>query len=336
MEAHFLEKKQLGDAQMWAFALLSGEAVILEQAELATLLAVHTEQWQAEGSISLPSHRLDFFLDKGLLLEQHSDRMPRRSLLAREQAWADAHWNIYAALYHGMSRWQYMDSRLPFLVNSAEVSLPVPPASPPQPHTQLDLSEPLPEDDFFSALAKRKTCREFDSQRPLTRQQLAYLCQGVFGTSSQRRVPSASGRYPIKPYLLVLRVSDLEPGIYQYEQDKKQLLGLRRLNLPEAESLVREFAVEHAWASDAHCLFMLTSDFAQIQSSYQHHNKAYLFQVREAAYYSQTFFLLCAHLGLGSFTTVANDRNIEAALGLDGFTEGHMHLLGCGVPTSAS
>ena len=53
----------------------------------------------------------------------------------------------------------------------------------------------------------------------------------------------------------------------------------------------------------------------------------------DAAHLSQTFYLVCADLGLGAFVTAAiNGANIEERLGLDGFTEGALAICGCGIP----
>ena len=53
----------------------------------------------------------------------------------------------------------------------------------------------------------------------------------------------------------------------------------------------------------------------------------------DAAHLSQTFYLVCAELGLGAFVSAAtNAGNLEDRLGLDGFTEGVLAICGCGRP----
>jgi nitroreductase len=57
----------------------------------------------------------------------------------------------------------------------------------------------------------------------------------------------------------------------------------------------------------------------------------------DAAHLSQTFYLVCADLGLGAFVTAAiNGANIEERLGLDGFGEGALAVCGCGVPAGGA
>jgi nitroreductase len=53
----------------------------------------------------------------------------------------------------------------------------------------------------------------------------------------------------------------------------------------------------------------------------------------DAGHLSQTFYLVCTDLGLGAFVTAAiNEVDVERALGIDGFGEGAIAILGCGVP----
>jgi nitroreductase len=51
----------------------------------------------------------------------------------------------------------------------------------------------------------------------------------------------------------------------------------------------------------------------------------------DAGHLSQTFYLVCAELGLGAFVTAAiNNADIDDRLGLDGFAEGSLAISGCG------
>lgn len=46
---------------------------------------------------------------------------------------------------------------------------------------------------------------------------------------------------------------------------------------------------------------------------------------------SQTFYLACAELGLGAFVTAAiNNADIDDRLGVDGFAQGSLAIVGCG------
>src|SRR5262249_10346024 len=70
---------------------------------------------------------------------------------------------------------------------------------------------------------------------------------------------------------------------------------------------------------------------------YRQHRKAYSVVLMDVAHLSQTFYLVCAQLGLGAFLTAAiNHVNIEEHLGLDGFAEGGIALTGCGAPTGVN
>ena len=57
----------------------------------------------------------------------------------------------------------------------------------------------------------------------------------------------------------------------------------------------------------------------------------------DAGHLSQTFSVVCAELGLGAFVTAAvNNADIDAHLGLDGFAEGSLAIVGCGPLVSES
>ncbi len=77
----------------------------------------------------------------------------------------------------------------------------------------------------------------------------------------------------------------------------------------------------------------MTSRFYRNFWKYRKHQKAYGVLLMDAAHLSQTFYLVCTELGLGSFITAAiNSTNIEQKLGLDGFIEGAIAICGCGKP----
>jgi SagB-type dehydrogenase family enzyme len=77
----------------------------------------------------------------------------------------------------------------------------------------------------------------------------------------------------------------------------------------------------------------MTSRFYRSFWKYRKHQKAYGVLHMDAAHLSQTFYLVCAELGLGAFITAAiNSVNIEQRLGLDGFIEGVIAICGCGKP----
>lgn len=53
----------------------------------------------------------------------------------------------------------------------------------------------------------------------------------------------------------------------------------------------------------------------------------------DAAHLSQSLYLVCAELGLGTFITAAiNSVNIEQKLALDGIEQGAIAICGCGKP----
>ena len=57
--------------------------------------------------------------------------------------------------------------------------------------------------------------------------------------------------------------------------------------------------------AESQALFVMTARFARSYWKYQRHAKAYAVVLMDAAHLSQTFYLLCADLGLGAFVTAA-------------------------------
>jgi SagB-type dehydrogenase family enzyme len=84
--------------------------------------------------------------------------------------------------------------------------------------------------DVTDAIARRRSCRRF-KRESLSLEELAYLLWATQGIrrmtqsgSAYRTVPSAGCRHALETYLCVLKVSELEIGIYRYLPVEHQLL----------------------------------------------------------------------------------------------------------------
>jgi hypothetical protein len=106
--------------------------------------------------------------------------------------------------------------------------LPAPPLEKLAPEDARFISLPQPAEistpplELRSAIESRRSIREYAGD-PLTLQELAYILwctQGIVQRhepyATFRNVPSAGGRHAFETYLLVNRVSGLEPGLYRY------------------------------------------------------------------------------------------------------------------------
>jgi Nitroreductase family len=153
----------------------------------------------------------------------------------------------------------------------------------------------------------------FDPSVPMALEDLATVLFFVFGCHGLCRMsddfvglkktsPSGGGLHPIEAYPLIVNVTELRPGIYHYD-------------------------VEH------HSLSLMERNFWK----HRRNAKTYSVLLMDAAHLSQTLYLICTQLGLGAFITAAiNSVDIEERLGLDGFAEGALAMLGCGIHAQAA
>lgn len=194
---------------------------------------------------------------------------------------------------------------------------------------------------LYEALAGRRTARAFDETAPLGREPLATLLYEVFGcrgytvihpevVALRKSSPSGGGLHPIEVYPLIQRVEGLEPGLYHYAVESHALESVARVDPAEA---LRVFSAGQTWLGTAAAAFILTARFDRVFWKYRRQAKAYGTVLMDAGHLSQSFYLVCADLGLAcSFTDVINGANVEEALGLDGVAEGAVALLACGLP----
>jgi SagB-type dehydrogenase family enzyme len=88
---------------------------------------------------------------------------------------------------------------------------------------------PAPElqgsESLVGCIESRRSAREY-TQAPLSLgvlSQLLWSGQGVTGAEQKRSTPSAGGLYPLHLKIVVQRVSELEPGTYEYKADNHTL-----------------------------------------------------------------------------------------------------------------
>jgi putative peptide maturation dehydrogenase len=338
--------------QIFALSILKGEECALNKVEIDVLFSTPSDQWIEVGEAG-PDEIVDRLLDGGLLLSESEDG-ERAELRRRDEVLAGSEWNVYAALYHFMTKWRDVDVLEPEVepdeASAAEEWLRR--FGPPPSHFHSvdggrePVRLPLPErtGGLYDALLARQTTRTFDSATPLDADDLAAILRYVYGAHGllavdpdvavlRKTSPSGGALHPIEIYPLLLNVSGVQPGIYHYRVADHVLEPLTLMEREEAGDLAYEFSSGQAFTRDAQALFLLTARFYRSFWKYRKHRRAYAVLLMDAAHLSQTFYLVCAELGLGAFVTAAiNGANIEERLGLDGFAEGALLLCGCGSP----
>jgi putative peptide maturation dehydrogenase len=288
----------------------------------------------------------------GVLVGDEEEHEPLRR--AHERI-VDGNWNEYSALAHSMWRWRGVDAGLdeeaaPDLAGLTRAFVDRFGLPPPHfvPHREdapaLELPLVDPDERIADLLRARRTTREFDHTAPLALDALSLLLRWVWGchgyahlsgesVTLKKTSPSGGGLHPVEVYPLVMRVEGVEPGLYRYRPDDHALEQREPLGEDEARELASLFAARQGYLADADVLFVMTARFQRQFWKYRRHPRAYGVLLMDAAHLSQTFYLLCAELGLGAFVTAAiNGADIDERLGLEPFEEGALAICGCGTP----
>jgi putative peptide maturation dehydrogenase len=335
--------------------------------ELALLGKTSAAQWRPVSQITAKTgaapELLERLVRQGLLISNSNDAESTR-LRRREERFAAASWHPYAALYHLMIKYPTGLSRgaRPELFDIESIAANARQGAdrfiaehgkpPPAFHQVTGIGKALPlpsiakEGGLYQALANRRTVRTFDRDKPLRIEDVAVLLRYVFGchgyarlspdhTILRRTSPSGGSLHPIEAYPLIRNVSGIDPGLYHYNMRDHTLTPLRGLDPARTDALVTEWAAGQAFAASAPLLVALTARFRRNFWKYPNNVKTHSVVLLDAAHLSQTFYLVCSDLGLGSFFVAHDGAAIERTLSLDGIEEGSIALVGCGVPTSA-
>ena len=345
--------------QILAISTLTATEFPISRAEFDVLLALPADEWADRDGAD--SDLLGELARRGVVLsEEDGDQF--RELRRREQALCAGQWNIYAAVYHYLTKWCDVDvppagGELEYDTPTAELTEAfIRAAGTPPPHfadvadatlTVIDLPLVERRGGLWETLTRRRTTRDFTPES-LTLTELSLILRYTFGCHGSSEVaseltvlrktsPSGGAMHPTEAYVLARNVDDLELGIYHYGVERHQLELLRRLTPDECDTIALELSAGQTFVRDAAALFLITTRFYRNYWKYRQHQRAYAVLLMDAAHLAQTFYLVCTELEMGVFVTAAvNGANIEKALGLDPFVEGALALWGCGRPAATA
>ena len=202
------------------------------------------------------------------------------------------------------------------------------------------------EGGLYDALSDRRTTRSFEPGGALPLEHLAILLYEVFGCRAyatmhsdvitlRKSSPSAGGLHPVEAYPLIRHVEGIVPGLYHYRVREHVLELVTPLERDEAAGAITEITAGQRWLDSAAAALVLTVRFARSFWKYRRSPTAYATLLMDAGHLSQTFYLVCADLGLGAFlTNVVDTAACEKLLRLDGLAEGALAVLCCGLPTA--
>lgn len=117
----------------------------------------------------------------------------------------------------------------------------------------LDLPAPDAQEtkSLDECIRSRRSIREY-SESPIPISYLSKLlwsAQSITGANGERATPSAGGLYPLHLHVLVRRVAELEPGIYEYRIDDHSLQLLDGL---PPDRVIKEVGIgDQPWLSEA-------------------------------------------------------------------------------------
>lgn len=192
---------------------------------------------------------------------------------------------------------------------------------------------------LWDALRTRRTRRAFKRQ-PISLNSFAAVVQWCWGATQVikdpvlgpyqlKTSPSGGARHPIEVYPVVIRVEEVESGIYHYSTTSHELTLLKAGGF---EDLVVELCADQPWVRDASVVFFMTAVLERSMWKYRHSHAYRVIQL-DAGHLGQTFHLVCTELGLAPFTTAAlSAKRVEEELGLDGISEVAIYAAAAGPP----
>jgi SagB-type dehydrogenase family enzyme len=187
--------------------------------------------------------------------------------------------------------------------------------------------------DLLAAIGGRRSHRRF-RDAPLTLEELALLLWATQGVKqvldaghALRTVPSAGCRHAFESYLLVSRVTDLEPALYRYLPVEHALVLERRI-----EGLATELGAAtlgQQFVATAPVTFAWTVLPRRMEWRYD--LAAHRVILMDVGHLCQNLYLACAAIGAGTCAIAAYHQELmDRLLGVDGRDEFTIYLAPAG------
>jgi len=182
----------------------------------------------------------------------------------------------------------------------------------------------FPSCDLITAIANRESHRRFTAE-PLSQDELAFLLWSTQGVREAvhemavlRTVPSAGCRHPFETYLAVLKVEELESGIYRYLPLDHSLVYIKAVeNLPahltaatHGQSFAGQAAVSFIWTAIPE------------RTEWRYAEASYKVIALDAGHVCQNLYLACEAIGAGTCAIAAYNQTLaDELLEVDGDEE---------------
>lgn len=180
------------------------------------------------------------------------------------------------------------------------------------------------------AIGRRQSRRKY-SDASLTMEELSFLLwatQGIRAVDknqvwTRRTVPSGGARQPFETYLIINRVSKLDPGVYRYLPLEHKLIKLK--NKPPTPGQIAEACLEQVFIGHAAVVFVWTT--VPYRAEWRYSTIAYKAIAVESGHICQNLYLACEAIGAGTCAILAYDQKvIDKIIGVDGEDEFTVYL----------
>lgn len=183
--------------------------------------------------------------------------------------------------------------------------------------------------DLGAAIAGRRSRRELASG-PLTLDELAFLLWATQGVTRQlgpghalRTVPSAGCRHAFETYLVVQRVTGLEPGLWRFLPASNRLLRLAGDERLASRLVAATFFQRFVGA--AAVTFVWTA--VPYRMEWRYGAAAHKVVALDAGHVCQNLYLACEAVGCGTCAIAAYDQEaMDELVGVDGNDELTIYL----------
>ena len=195
-----------------------------------------------------------------------------------------------------------------------------------------DFDSVITRERYEDILDIRRSERVFDKNRPISRNQLAFLLwstQGIKGIRGEnyaalRPVPSGGARHAFETYFIASRVDGLRIGLYHYlplEHVGEKKVAVEFLGeVPDHEEHIVSMLAGQKWTSFASVTFFYSC--IAYRAEWRYNIMAHRVVLIDAGHVGQNLMLSAAAMGLGSCCIAAYDQKIcDKTLGLDGYEE---------------
>lgn len=231
----------------------------------------------------------------------------------------------------------------PLLETDQKKGVPPPPVQKPYPSDAhlIELTPPhaltVGQMPLIEVIRRRRSRREFTPE-PLSQEELAFLVWATQGASRTgpgpgdllwrglallRTVPSGGARHTFETYLLVRRVTGLEPGLYRYLPIEHALY----LTRPAAEVIPQAAALweDRRFLADGAVVFVWTT--ISYRMEWRYGAIAPKLIALDAGHVCQNLYLAAEAIGAGTCAVAAyHQKRVDALIGVDGEEEFAIYL----------